>query len=360
MLIPSIDLSRGKAVQLRQGRQKVLERPDIDFLARSFSKFGELAVIDLDAASGEGDNEDLVLELCRRYECRVGGGIRSPEKARRLFEAGATKVIVGTAAFERGAVCSRFLEELVQAVGRERIIVALDNIRGRIVVDGWRREAGLEVIAAVKNLEPFASEFLLTCVEREGLMAGTDIEAVRQARAATRLPLIASGGVAAVHEVGTLSKLGVHVQLGMALHTGTFSVEDAFLASLDWEKAGGFVPTVVQDASSQVLMLAWSSPESLARTFRSGRVWYYSRSRNTLWRKGETSGNERRARRRSLSYGVLFLLRRQAFFASRALRRHSPKNQPGRSRFLYGFLDPVCDGGKTHGGGWRVGVGRYA
>jgi len=291
MVIPSIDIIEGKAVQLKQGSEKVLERDDPIGLARDFSRYGEIAVIDLDAARGKGDNESLVRELCRTAECRVGGGIRAVDKARRLVAQGAAKVIVGTRAFRGDGVDEEFLSDLVRAVGRERIIIALDNVRGRIVVDGWRRDSGLVVDAVIKAAEPFASEFLFTRVEREGLMGGTDLAAVRDLIAASRIPVTAAGGVSTTAEIGRLAALGASVQLGMALYTGAFTLGAAFAADLDWEKAGGLVPTVVQDTASQVLMVAWSSRESLARTFESGRAWYFSRSRKRLWMKGESSGN---------------------------------------------------------------------
>jgi phosphoribosyl-ATP pyrophosphohydrolase/phosphoribosyl-AMP cyclohydrolase len=291
MVIPSIDLSGGKAVQLRQGRDKVLEREDPVSLAREFSRFGEIAVIDLDAALSRGENEALLAELCRIAECRVGGGIRSVDKARRLVARGATKVIIGTRVFKENGVDRDFLGELARAVGRDRIIIALDNVLGKVVIDGWRTQTGLDVRSIFREAEPYASEFLLTCVDREGLMAGTDLAAVRSLRSATNLALTAAGGVSCLAEIEELSALGANVQLGLALHTGALSLPDAFLAALDWEKNNGLVPTIVQDASSQVLMAAWSSPESLKKIFADSRAWYYSRTRKRLWLKGETSGN---------------------------------------------------------------------
>jgi len=291
MVIPSIDISQGRAVQLKQGKDKVLERADPLSLAREFSRFGEIAAIDLDAAMGKGDNEPLMAELCRTAECRVGGGIRSVDKACRLIAQGATKIIVGTQAFKTNGINGEFLEELVQSVGRERIIIALDNVLGKIVVDGWMTDTGMNVESVIKELEPFASEFLFTRVEREGLMGGTDLNAVRSVLASTSLPVTAAGGVSTPAEIEELAALGANVQLGMALYTGALSLSDAFAASVNWEKSKGLVPTVVQETTSQVLMVAWSSRESLSRTLKSRRAWYFSRSRGKLWMKGETSGN---------------------------------------------------------------------
>lgn len=289
MLIPSIDLSGGKAVQLRQGREKVLERDDPPALAREFDRFGEVAVVDLDAAWDEGVNDDVVRQLCRAAACRVGGGIRSVERARAVLSWGAERIVIGTAAFAGGEVRHDFLQALAKAAGRGRVVIALDARRGRILTDGWRKTTGLDAAAAARELEPYASELLVTCVEREGLMGGPDFDGIDALRRATPLRLTAAGGIASAADVRRLSRLGMNVQLGMALYTGALTAADAFAATVDWDR--GPVPTVTRDSEGRVLMLAWSSEESLRRTFAEGRVWYWSRSRGRLWLKGETSGN---------------------------------------------------------------------
>ena len=116
MIIPSIDLMNGKAVQLRQGKEKVLERENVLDLVIEFRKYGEIAVIDLDAAFGKGDNLDLIKKICKIADCRVGGGIRTLEKANEILQAGARKIIIGTKA------TPAFLKQLP----KERIIVAID------------------------------------------------------------------------------------------------------------------------------------------------------------------------------------------------------------------------------------------
>jgi len=289
MIIPSIDLIDGRAVQLEQGKKKVLERDQPEELAEEFARFGEVAVIDLDAAFGERHNEDVIQRLCEIAECRVGGGIWNVEKAERVISLGAEKIIIGTMALKDKKVNHAFLSRLVEVFGIERLIIALDTLNGEVVTRGWRQGTGLRWDAVVQELEPYASEFLFTCVEKEGLMQGTNRDAVLKMKSSTDKAITAAGGVSSWDEIAILSKIGVNIQLGMGLYTGRIELSDAFIASLDWEK--GLIPTVALDEASQVLMLAYSSRESLEKTFATGNVWYFSRSRGKLWMKGETSGN---------------------------------------------------------------------
>jgi len=290
MIYPSIDLQNGRAVQLRQGREKVLERDNPLELAAEFSRCGPLAVIDLDRALDSGANDQLLKSLVKKYPCRVGGGIRSVERAVELLAAGAEKIIVSTAAFKNGKIDFDFLAALETAVGAQQVIIAVDSWQGEIVIGGWRRKTGLQVLETAPLLEPYCGEFLYTDVSREGSMAGIDAELAAGLRAVLSRRLTVAGGIGSLPEVSRLSALGLDLQLGMALYSGRFSAAEAFIAALDWSK--GLIPTVSTDEEGRVLMLAWSDRESLAHTFANGLMHYHSRSRGRLWRKGESSGNE--------------------------------------------------------------------
>ncbi len=282
MLIPSIDLMSGKAVQLKQGKEKVLEREDVIELAKHFGRYGELAVIDLDAAMGKGDNEKLIKEICKVAKCRVGGGIRDEEKARKMLANGAYKIIIGTAANE----------ELLSKLPKDKVIVAIDSKQGKITTEGWTKELSSTPEDFVKRFENYCSGFLYTIVDKEGLMTGTDIEAIKKIRGITKNSLTAAGGISTVEEVKTLLKMNVSTQLGMSIYTGAIKLEDAFLSVLDFEKGNGLIPTVVQDMDTkQVVMMAYSNEEAVRKTLTTGKCTYFSRSRNELWTKGETSGN---------------------------------------------------------------------
>ncbi|HEV2423538.1 MAG TPA: 1-(5-phosphoribosyl)-5-[(5-phosphoribosylamino)methylideneamino] imidazole-4-carboxamide isomerase [Terriglobia bacterium] len=226
MIIPCIDLMGGKVVQLVQGRKKALEADSPLEMLRKFAAFPEIQVIDLDAALGNGSNDAIVELLASRAVTRVGGGVRSADRARRLVGQGASRVIVGTGAFRGNGVNEDFLRELAGAIGSARVIVALDSKGGRIVVKGWREATDLEAEDVLRQLEPFCSGFLCTYVDREGTLKGTDLNWFRRLRAATQHELTAAGGIATLGEIRELTGLGIHCALGMAIYTGRLSLEE--------------------------------------------------------------------------------------------------------------------------------------
>ena len=226
MVIPCIDLMSGKAVQLIGGETKALEREDSLAMLDEFAGFPEIQVIDLDAALGRGSNDAIVRALCARAACRVGGGMRTVERARELIAAGARKVIVGTAAFSAEGIRREFLGSLAGAIGRERVMVALDSRGGRIVVKGWRESTNLSAEAIIRELEPYCGEFLCTYVDREGTMAGTDLDWFGRLRASTEWPITAAGGIHTLAEIKALAALHIHAALGMAVYTGKLNLAD--------------------------------------------------------------------------------------------------------------------------------------
>ena len=284
MLIPSIDLYDGKAVQWRRGREPVLEREDVFALLREFSLFGEVALIDLNAATGKGSNRELIERLLKLHPCRVGGGIRDLETARHFLKAGASRIILGTAA----------REPFVRKLPREALIFAIDSKGDQWLSHGWRRESGHRTEDLLEELARGCCEFLYTQVEKEGMMRGLDRERVRRIAERSPVPLTVAGGITSLDDIRFLRGLGANGQIGMALYTGKLDLKDCLMARIDFDKAP-LVPTVVQDADNgDVLMLAYSSRESLARALEERRGVYYSRSRNRLWRKGDGSGHVQR------------------------------------------------------------------
>lgn len=226
MIIPCIDLMGGKVVQLVQGREKALEGDEPLAMLRKFAAFPEIQVIDLDAAMSQGSNDQLVEMLCVRAVTRVGGGVRTVERARRLVEQGANKVIIGTAAFQGQGVNAAFLTEARRVIGRERILIALDSKDGHIVVKGWREATPLHAENVLGLFEPYCSGFLCTYVDKEGMMQGTDLEWFRRLRASTSRELTAAGGISTLDEIRELASLGIHCALGMAVYTGRLDLAE--------------------------------------------------------------------------------------------------------------------------------------
>jgi len=283
MIVPSIDLMNGRAVQLRRGREFVLDGGDPMERLEEFTLVGEVAVVDLDAALGRGSNADLIRRMVRRAPVRVGGGVRTVAAARDWLDAGAARIVIGTAASHD------FCAELP----RDRVVVAVDAEQGKVVVDGWRRATSQGPVDRIRELAPVAGGFLLTQVEVEGGMAGFDRGLVEQAAAACRAGnahLIAAGGITQPDEVGWLDQLGVDAQVGMALYTGRLTLDASLMAVLGPGVDGRLWPTVICDELGDPLGLAWSSRESLEAALSERRGVYWSRSRQALWRKGETSG----------------------------------------------------------------------
>ncbi len=281
MLVPSIDLMNGKAVQLVGGREKVLEVEDVFGLAQSWRVFGEIAVIDLDAALGQGDNFELVKALCKVAPCRVGGGVRSKERAAELLRAGASRIIVGSAASE----------ELLSAIPKARSLVAVDQRLGRLQSKGWREEEAENPLDRVRRLTPFCGGFLMTVIDKEGRLEGVDWEAAEAVRKATPLKVTYAGGVSSVDDVAKLDGMGLDAQVGMALYKGLLDPVEAFLACLDWDKQAGFLPAIAQDEAGRIRMLAYQSKESLRKALSTQKGMYWSRSRQELWEKGQGSGH---------------------------------------------------------------------
>jgi phosphoribosylformimino-5-aminoimidazole carboxamide ribotide isomerase len=224
MLIPSIDLQGGKIVQLVQGERLAIETDDVDAWVTRFTGYPKVQLIDLDAAKGAGANGHLVARVCGALPCRVGGGIRSVERAEETFALGAKKVILGSALFREHQVDIDFAKKLADRFGPERLIGAVDGKAGKVVIHGWRTSLDLSPADAIQLLEPFFGEFLYTHVDLEGLMRGTDMGAIRALRARTTRALTAAGGITTHEEIDELDRMNVDAVVGMALYTGKLKV----------------------------------------------------------------------------------------------------------------------------------------
>lgn len=285
MLVPSIDIMGGRAVQLVGGERFELDCGDPLELAARFSVLGELAVVDLDAALGSGSNLDLVADIASRYPCRVGGGVRDEATMTRLLDAGARSVMVGTMA----------TPEFLSAFPKDRLVAALDNKKGVVMADGWKTSTGESVAARAAELAPHVGGFLVTAIDIEGSLSGIDVAAARRMIEAIRKTgfggnITMAGGITSASEVAALDGMGVDAQVGMALYKGILDPAEALAACLNTDRPDGLWPTVVCDEAGVALGLVYSDLESLRAAIAERAGVYRSRKRG-LWRKGMSSGN---------------------------------------------------------------------
>jgi phosphoribosylformimino-5-aminoimidazole carboxamide ribonucleotide (ProFAR) isomerase len=208
MIVPCIDLMGGKVVQLVQGREKALEGDSPLAMLEKFKAFPEIQVIDLDAAIGNGANDDLVQLLAANARTRIGGGIRTATRAQTLADQGAYRIIVGTAAFTPTGANTEFLQSLVDTVGRDKLVIALDSKDGKIVIKGWRAAMDFTAEEVIRSLEPYCSGFLCTYV------------------AATSHEITAAGGITTIDEIRALKAMNIHAAVGMAIYTGRLDLAE--------------------------------------------------------------------------------------------------------------------------------------
>jgi phosphoribosylformimino-5-aminoimidazole carboxamide ribotide isomerase len=224
--IPAVDLRNGACVQLVGGdyaQERVrLEDPSGVAYDWELNGFRRLHVVDLDAATGRGNNDEAIRDILRKSSVpvQVGGGVRDESRIERLLDDGATMVVVGTRAIEdeswREEMASRF---------PGRLIVAADVRGRRIVTRGWSFETRYDVtdFAADVSGLPLAA-VLVTSVDHEGLMEGTNLTLMEEVAEASAWPVIASGGIASLDDLRALEHRGVSgAVLGMALYTGNIN-----------------------------------------------------------------------------------------------------------------------------------------
>jgi phosphoribosylformimino-5-aminoimidazole carboxamide ribotide isomerase len=239
MLIPSIDLQNGRIVQLVQGEKLAIATDDLDTWIARFKRFSKVQLIDLDAAMARGHNDALVRRIAAELPCRVGGGVRTVARAEDLLAAGAEAVIAGSGLF-RGpgqwtpaeaaadpttVINHDFAAALAATVGPQHVIAAVDARNGRVVIHGWKTALPISPVLAVGALEACCDEFLYTHVDKEGLMQGTDLEAIRAVRSATTKRVTAAGGITTREEIDALHAMGVDAVVGMAIYTGNLAIE---------------------------------------------------------------------------------------------------------------------------------------
>lgn len=222
LAIPAIDLRDRHCVQLVGGDYSAesvrLDNPVAVARRWAAAGFSRLHVVDLDAATGRGDNRELVRELLRdvTLPIQVGGGVRDDEALETLFDDGADRVIVGTRGIEDP---SWLIEQSARFPGR--IILAADVRDKQVVAKGWTAGSKFRLADLLTELdEASLAGLLVTAVHKEGKMQGTDLPLIEEAVLLSPWPVIASGGVGTMQDLRNLEDRGVSaVVLGMALYT---------------------------------------------------------------------------------------------------------------------------------------------
>ncbi|MEM1977024.1 MAG: 1-(5-phosphoribosyl)-5-[(5-phosphoribosylamino)methylideneamino]imidazole-4-carboxamide isomerase [Nitrososphaerota archaeon] len=232
LVIPSIDLMDGKVVRLLRGDPRQARFydniGDPVTIAKTWESMGAqlIHVVDLDAALGRGDNVRVMREIIGavKIPIQVGGGIRSIERARQLISLGAGRIVIGSLAFKD----VNALEALLDEVGSERIVVALDHSMGIVMIDGWRENTGMRLREAAKMLIDMGVSFLLiTSIQRDGSLTGPDIENLRKVLD-LNARVMASGGIRCLEDIMALKELGVYgVIVGRALYEGRLDLREA-------------------------------------------------------------------------------------------------------------------------------------
>ena len=226
MLIPSIDLQDGHVVQLVQGEKLAIEAPDPEPWIRKFARFPRVQLIDLDAAKGQGDNAAIVA-----VDLRPASLSRRRRDSQRRARAGGPRrtALTPSSSARRSSATAPWIstsrERSPTPIGADRVIAAVDSRGGHVAIHGWKTVLPITAVEAVQALEPYCGEFLYTHVDKEGLMQGTDMDAILAVRRATSRRLTAAGGITTREEIDRLHAEGIDAVVGMAIYTGQLSLD---------------------------------------------------------------------------------------------------------------------------------------
>jgi len=234
LVIPAVDIMQGKCVRLIQGdpsKVKVYFSNPVEAAKQWVDQGAELIhLIDLDATLGLGQNTETIETIIKTVpiKTQVGGGIRTLEKAEKLFRIGASRVIFGT-------VCilnSRLIEEAVQSFGSTRVVVALDTRNGKVTFNGWKTQSEIDYLDLARSVELIGVRTVIfTSVNVDGTLRGPPIKQISKLANTIRSSVIASGGIGCLTDLVNLSRTGVEGAIvGTALYEGKFTLKEAMEA----------------------------------------------------------------------------------------------------------------------------------
>ncbi len=308
-IYPAIDIKDGRCVRLSQGEfdsEKVYSE-DPATVAKTFEEAGAtwLHVVDLDGArDGRRMNEDTIKKITSTVHIPVelGGGIREMDEVARCLDMGVSRCVIGTRAVNDPA----FVKALIGRFGPECVAVGVDAKDGKVAVEGWEKVSEVSAEELCETMKKNGVVHIIyTDIERDGMLTGPNVEAVKELADKTELPVIASGGVSKMDDLKELYDAGISgVIIGKALYENRIDLSEAInrfqgLARelpYSWKdfslNEAGLIPVIVQDyVNGDVLMLAYMNEQAYKDTIQTGLMHYYSRSRRAQWFKGETSGH---------------------------------------------------------------------
>lgn len=315
IILPAIDLKDGKCVRLVQGDFDTAQVVAADAVetAKGFEKQGArwLHMVDLDGAKdGKPKNSEVIFAVKENtnLNIEVGGGIRDIETIDYYLSKGISRVILGSAALQNKALVS----EAIAKYGKQ-IAVGIDAKNGKVAAEGWLETSDVDYMDFAKEMEKLGCSYLIvTDIETDGTLSGPNMRMLDRINQTVSCNIIASGGVSSIMDILSLHDMGMYGTIaGKSVYTGDLNLAAAVIASQRLSKAhlgknreelddnleryfqrSELLPAIIQEeATGDVLMLAYMNQESLEKSIATGYTWFYSRSRKTLWNKGETSGN---------------------------------------------------------------------
>ena len=298
MIIPAIDLQNGEAVRLFQGdyAQKTVYSQDPVALAAGFEEMGAryLHVVDLDGAKGGSTaNIETIRNIRAAIDIpiQVGGGIRNAETVScYLDEIGVDRVILGTVAVEN----PDFVRKMVAKHGAKRIVVGVDVRDGIVKTAGWQADSGVQYLGFIEQMKDCGVQYLIvTDIAKDGTLTAPSWDLYESIKG---IHVIVSGGVSCADDIRRGGQY-YGVIVGKAYYEGKVDLPQILQEMDAAPPIDGLIPAIVQDFyTGRVLMLAYVNQEAYDYMRQYGETCFWSRSRQKLWHKGETSGNVQRIR----------------------------------------------------------------
>lgn len=306
-LYPAIDLKDGKCVRLKQGEfDNMTVYSDEPYkVARYFEENGAtfIHLVDLDGAlKGHSVNEETIKKIVGSVTvpCELGGGIRTMEDIERVLSYGIYRVIIGTKAVKE----PEFVRKAIERFGSDHIVAGVDARDGMVAIEGWGEVSGTSAVSLCNAMKEMGvGHIVYTDISKDGMLCGPNVEMTKRLTEETGLDVIASGGVSSMDDLRALNAAGIKgAIMGKAIYERRIDVAAAvkefpvFKSEIPYSEfklnSDGMIPVVVQEeGTGEVLMVAYMNEEAYNMTIATGKMTYYSRSRQELWIKGLTSGH---------------------------------------------------------------------